>query len=121
MGFKVASKDAFFDERFEEEKEKEKKTRKKNDDDDDDDREPSSSFLSEDPFLSELSLSRPEPARALTIAPLPIRNGLNISWSAAANSTVPVSFYIVEYRSKDSIGWQAEKPLGWSTLTDRLV
>ena len=76
----------------------------------------------DDPYISsELGLSRPDPARGLTISPLPIRNGLNISWSSPTNSSVPASFFIVEYRSEDSIGWQAGKPLLWSALTDRLV
>ena len=81
-------------------------------------------------LTSELGLlSRPNPPTALTIRPLPIRNGLNISWSPSiyspsSNSSVsaiPASFYIVEYRSKDSIGWEEHKPLLWSALADRLV
>ena len=66
-------------------------------------------------------LSRPEPPLGLIIHRLTTRNGLNVSWSIEANSSVPASFFIVEYRSRDSIGWQKEKPLFWSALTDRLV
>ena len=84
-------------------------------------------------LVSEMGfLSRPNPPTALTIYPLLLRNGLNISWSssldapsaysnASAVSAVPASFFIVEYRSKDSFGWEENKPLLWSALTDRLV
>ena len=81
-------------------------------------------------LTSELGLlSRPNPPTALIIRPLTMRNGLNISWSPSIDSpssntslsAIPASFYIVEYRSKDSIGWEENKPLVWSALADRIV
>ena len=48
-------------------------------------------------------------------------NAVNVSFSPPLNSSVDISFFLMQYRSKDSIGWQEGRLPVWTTVSGPLV